>query len=126
MIDFQVEELIHRQVIINLTIRTLERERKHHDELKMKNAFNLWIDKQVKELQQLLREIKSELGKKGVKIQSEKIDGVFTVYTILDKGKDYERRYSNVALRNWCEEEVKRLLGIEHRITEDGMKLPGR
>ncbi|MBM7607591.1 hypothetical protein JOD29_000835 [Lysinibacillus composti] len=125
MIDFQVEELIHRQIIINLTIRTLERERKHLDDLKMKNAFNLWIDKQVKELQQLLREIKSDLGKKGVKIQSEEIDGVFTVYTILDKGKDYERRYSNVALRNWCEEEVKRVLGLEHRDTEDGMKSPG-
>lgn len=66
MIDFHVEELIHRQIIIDLTMRTLERDRKHLANLKMKNAFDLWIDKKVKELHQLLKQIKSELGKQGI------------------------------------------------------------
>lgn len=114
------EILLHRQIIINLTIRTLERDRKHLTNIKMRVAFDLWMDKQVKELHQSLKQIKSELGKQGVKIQSEKVEDLFTVFTIVEKGKAFERKYNNVVLKNWCEEEVKRLLGLEYRTTESG------
>lgn len=124
--NINVAEIIHRQIVIDLTIRTLERERKHLNDFKMKNAFALWIDKNNKELKENLRDIKNQLSRHGVKIQSEVVVGEFTVYTIIDKGRAYERRYNNIALRNWCEEEVKRVLGLEYRRIEDGMKPPGK
>ncbi|SOC27551.1 hypothetical protein SAMN05880501_12316 [Ureibacillus xyleni] len=115
-----ISEIIHKQIILDLTIRTLERERKHLDDLKMKNAFELWMEAKIKELQQDLRAVKYELGKLGVKVQSEKWDSTFTEYTILERGAVYQKRYSNIALRNWTDEEVKRLLGLEHRTVESG------
>lgn len=124
--NINVAEIIHRQIVVDLTIRTLERERKHLNNLKMKNAFALWIDKTNKELKENLRNIKNQLNRQGVKIQSEVVEGDFTLYTIIDKGRAYERKYNNIALRNWCEEEVKRVLGLEYRTTADGMKPPGK
>lgn len=122
--NYEAADLIHRQIILDLTIRTLERDRKHLNDLKMKVAFELWMDKSIKDLKELLKTMKSQLSRQGIKIQSEIVEEGFTVYTILDKGKAFERRYNNIALRNWCEEEIKRLLGIEYRTTADGMKPP--
>lgn len=122
--NYEAADLIHRQIILDLTIRTLERDRKHLNHLKMKVAFELWVDKSIKDLKELLKTMKSQLSRQGIKIQSETVEEGFTVYTILDKGKAFERRYNNIALRNWCEEEIKRLLGIEYRTTADGMKPP--
>lgn len=113
-----ISEKIHKQIILDLTIRTLERERKHLDDLKMKNAFNLWMEAKIKELQQDLRAVKYELGKIGIKVQSEKSDNMFTEYTILERGAVYQKRYSNIVLRNWTDEEVKRLLGLQYRTVE--------
>lgn len=126
MIDFQVSEFIHRQIVVEMTIRTLERDRKHLANLKMQRAFDLWMDLKIKELKELLRKIKYELGKKGVKIKGEQVEGEFINYEILERGKVIERRYSAIALKNWCEEEVKRLVGLEYRTTEHGMKPPSR
>lgn len=126
MRDFKAAELVHRQIVVNLTIRTLERDRKHLSNLKMQLAFDLWIDLKIKELQQLLRQIKSELGKKGIKIKDEQVEGEFTNYTILERGMEFPKRYHNIALKNWCSEEVKKLLGLECRTIKDGMKPPGK
>lgn len=115
-------ELVHRQIILDLTIRTLERDRKYIKDLKMYSVFELWFDAKIKELQQNLKSTKSDLYKKGIKIQSEVKDGDFTVYLIIERGQEFERRYSNIALRNWCIEETKRLLGLEYKTVESGQK----
>lgn len=60
--------------------------------------------------------MKSQLLKSGIKIQSEtKVDQLITEYVIIDRGNIYTQRYMNIALRNWVEEEIKRLLGLEYR-----------
>ncbi|BDH62095.1 hypothetical protein MTP04_22250 [Lysinibacillus sp. PLM2] len=117
--------LIHRHIILDLTMRTLEHERKHLNDLKMKAVFDLWMDAKIKELHEEFKNIKSQLGKQGIKIQEEKrLDENFTQYDILARGMLYERKYANVALHNWCQEELKRLLGLEYRTTEDAHKKP--
>ncbi|WP_185807817.1 hypothetical protein [Lysinibacillus telephonicus] len=84
--------------------------------MKMQSAFEIWFDKKIKELQQELKEVKSQLLKSGIKIQSEtKVDQLITEYVIIDRGNIYTQRYMNIALRNWVEEEIKRLLGLEYR-----------
>ncbi|WP_140422951.1 hypothetical protein [Ureibacillus sinduriensis] len=80
----------------------------------MQRAFDMWFDNQIMMLHSDLKNIKAELGKNGVKLQGSKPDGDFTVYTIVEKGMvSEEKRYSNIALRNHCEVEIKRLLGLE-------------
>ncbi|WP_421664352.1 hypothetical protein [Lysinibacillus telephonicus] len=84
--------------------------------MKMQSAFEIWFDKKIKELQQELKEVKSQLLKSGIKIQSEtKVNQLITEYVIIDRGNIYTQRYMNIALRNWVEEEIKRLLGLEYR-----------
>lgn len=112
MINREVVELTHKQIIIDLTIRTLERDRKYIGDFKMQRAFDMWFDSQIMKLHNDLKNIKAKLGKNGVKLQGSKPDGDFTVYIIVEKGMVSEKRYSNIALRNHCEVEIKQLLGL--------------
>ncbi|MEK4228978.1 hypothetical protein [Solibacillus sp. FSL H8-0538] len=115
----EIQSLIHRQIILNLTIRTFEHERNQLTTFKMQRAFATWFDVKIKELQQDLITTKSELGKLGVKIQSDRVDGEVTEYAVLVRGNADTRRYMNVALRNWVEEETNRLLGMPYHTPED-------
>ncbi|QCR33103.1 hypothetical protein [Lysinibacillus sp. SGAir0095] len=110
--NFNNIEQIHKQIILDLTIRTLERDRKHIGNFKMQRAFEMWFDSKVNEMYNELKNIKVDLGKNGVKLQGSKLDGDFTVYSVIEKGVVSEKRYSNIALKNHCEVEVKRLLGL--------------
>lgn len=110
--NINIAELIHRQIIIDLTIRTLERDRKHIADFKMQRAFETWFDTKITELHNELKNTKVELGRNGTKIQSSKPDSDFTVYTVLEKGIVSEKRYANIALKNHCENEIKKLLGL--------------
>lgn len=110
-----VQDLIHRHIILELTIRTFKRDSTKLEQLKMYKEFSVWFGVKIKELQQELVNIKSELGKQGVKIQGEKAEDEMTVYTVIVKGRVETRRYFNVALRNWVGEETKRLLGLPFR-----------
>ncbi|WP_421663700.1 hypothetical protein [Lysinibacillus telephonicus] len=124
MIDFNISELIHRQIILDLTIRTFERDRKHLSNLKMHKALEDWYEVKIKELQNDLRKTKSDLSKQGVKIQSEtKIDELITEFGILEKGNLLPRRYMNIALRNWVEEETRRVLGLPFRTMADSIEI---
>ena len=120
--NFNIAELIHRQIILDLTIRTLERDRNYITELKMQRAFDLWFESKVFELRNELKEVKSELGKLGAKQDAKKLDELMTEYTFVVKGNVFNRKYMNIALRNWTEEEVKRLLGLEYKTVESGQK----
>lgn len=115
----EIGSLVHRQIILDLTIRTLERDREYVKVFKIHFALNEWIEVKIKELKQDLRMVKSQLSKMGVKIQSEKRDGDFTEFFVLERGMLYKKRYFNIALRNWVNEEVKRLLGLPYRTIED-------
>ena len=112
MISRSVTELAHKQIITDLTIRTLERDRQFIGEFKMRRVFEKWFDIMVLSLRSDLKNVKSGLGKLGAKIQSSKIDGDFTIYTVVEKGRTFDLRYMNIALKNKCEDEIGRLLGI--------------
>jgi len=115
-VNFELFHLQHKLIILDLTLRTLERDMKYIDNLKINRALQLWFEKSIQSLKKDLREVKKDLGKNGVKLQSENIgkDG-FTEYTFIERGTVHTRRYSNIALKNWVDEEVKRLLGLEYR-----------
>ena len=112
MISQAASDLAHRQIIIDLTIRTLERDSKHLTELKMQRAFEMWIDGKIKELHTELINIKTELGRMGAKLHPGKSEDGFTIYTITEQRRDFNVKYNNIALKNHCENEVKKLLGL--------------
>lgn len=121
--NFQVREQIHRLIILDLTIRTLQRDLQHLNSLKLNRVFKIWMEKQVAELTAEKLQLKKDLYKQGIKIQNEiRGDDGFTEYEILDKGKLSNLRYSNIALRNWVDEEVKRLLQLDYRTLESGVR----
>lgn len=115
MINQVARDLVHRQIIIDLTIRTLERDRKYIEGFKMREIFDAWFDVKVLELHAELKKVKGDLGKMGAKIQSNKLDGDCTVYTVLEKGRTFDLRYMNIVLKNRCEDEIGLLLGLDKK-----------
>ncbi|MEK4091745.1 hypothetical protein [Viridibacillus sp. FSL H8-0110] len=110
--DHQIH--IHNAIILELTIRTLERDKKHMDNLKASFAFKAWIEKELENLSRDLRDVSRTLGMNGMKVLegTKDIDEYFIAYYVKTKGNDKELRYSKVALRNHVNEEVKKRLGL--------------
>ncbi|MBD8028132.1 hypothetical protein H9636_15905 [Ureibacillus sp. Re31] len=114
MIDFNAADLIHKNIILDLTKRTLERDLNHLNDIKINRPLTLWMEQQITVVQNELREVKSQLGKNGIKVQAEiRIDKDITEYIILFKGTEHNRRYFNVALKNKVDDEIKRLLNVQ-------------
>lgn len=119
MINMEQRKLVHQQIILDLTIRTLERDRKLIDNLKSQIALEAWFEAKIVETMKDKRKLKSELYKQGIRIENEKREDDFaTSYEVLCRGTTEVIRYSNIALRNWTNEEIKRLLGIEYRTAD--------
>lgn len=109
-------DLVHKQIILDLTIRTLERDRKFLDSFKSHGAFNMWFENKIQEVKQEKLNVKRQLGALGIRIEKEvREDDFITVYEVLYRGATEYHRYFNVALRNWTNEEIKRLLNMEHK-----------
>lgn len=114
MIDFNAAELIHKHIILDLTKRTLERDLNHLNDIKMNRPLAMWMEQQIIVVQNELREVKSQLGKSGIKVQAEiRIDKDITEYVIMDKGTEHHSRYMNIALKNKVDDEIKRLLNVQ-------------
>lgn len=108
-------ELVHKQIILDLTVRTLERDRKLLDSFKSFGAFDMWFENKIKETKQEKLNVKRKLGSMGIRVENEvREDDFITVYEVLYRGATKILRYSNIALRNWTNEEIKRLLNMEY------------
>lgn len=104
---------IHRYIVLELFLKTLERDRDHISKLKMKDVFDAWYELKINETFQEFKKLRDFLYKKGCKIEKQKSDDFMTYYFILFRGFDETRSYSNIALRNWVSEEMKRVLGMK-------------
>lgn len=119
MIKGTQRQLVHQQIILDLTIRTLERDRQLIDHLKSEIALNAWFEVKILEVMKDKRKLKSQLYKQGIRIENEKREDDFaTSYEVLCRGTTEIIKYSNIALRNWTNEEIKRLLNIKYRTAD--------
>ncbi|WP_342575527.1 hypothetical protein MHH37_06725 [Solibacillus sp. FSL K6-1781] len=110
---------IHRYIVLELFLKTLERDRDHISHLKMKDVVEEWYNSKINETFQEFKKLRDFLYKKGCKIDKQKSDEMMTYYFILFRGYDETRSYSNIALRNWVSEEMKRLLGMKYLTPAD-------
>ncbi|MGE7623814.1 hypothetical protein ACQKMD_12335 [Viridibacillus sp. NPDC096237] len=92
MIKHDQQIHVHKAIILELTMRTLERNKKYMSQLKSHFAFELWIDEELRKLHKDLRDVNRTLGMHGLKVMEEtkKIDEYF----IRSKGNNQELRYS--------------------------------
>ena len=105
---------IHRYIVLEMFLKTLERDRDHLSKLKMKDVFDAWYNSTINETFQEFKKFRDSLYKKGCKIEKQNSDEMMTYYFILFRGYDETRSYSNIALRNWVSEEMKRVLGMKY------------
>ncbi len=121
MMNGEQRQLVHNQIILDLAIRTLERDHKYVDGLKSKIALDAWFEVTIKEATKEKIKVKRQLSAQGIRIENErKEDDIISVYEVLHRGATEFIRYSNIALRNWTNEEIKRLLNIEYKTIDNG------
>lgn len=116
---FELKSLIHNLIILELILKTLKFDKENLTSLKMTTVLEEWYEIKSKEVFTAIREIKMDLLKDGCKIDSSSNDGMFTEYIVLLRGETHRYTYSNIALRNWCREEMRRLLGMPYRTPDD-------
>ncbi|MEK4629045.1 hypothetical protein MKZ17_12635 [Solibacillus sp. FSL R7-0682] len=110
---------IHRFIILEVLLKTLERDQQYLNVLKMGDVFTEWYTLKNNETFEEFKNVKSKLNKAGCKIEKVNNDGVFTEYMIVIRGKTDKRTYSNIALRKWVREELKRLLNMSYQTPGD-------
>lgn len=110
---------IHRYIVLELFLKTLERDRECISELKMRDVVEEWYDSKIDETFHEFKKLRDFLYKQGCKIEKQKSDDFMTYYFILFRGYDEIRSYGNIALRNWVSEEMKRILGMKYLTPAD-------
>lgn len=105
---------IHRYIVLEMFLKTLERDKNHLSQLKMGNVLEEWYDSKINEIFHEFKKMKDSLYKKGCKIDKQKSDDMMTYYFILYRGYEETRSYGNIALRNWVAQEMKRVLGMKY------------
>lgn len=116
---FDLKPIVHNLIILELTLKTLEYDKARLEGLKMAPVIEEWYEIKSREVFEAIQAVKKDLSKDGCKIDSHSNDGMFTEYVVLLRGEIHRYKYSNLALRNWCREEMKRLLGMPYRTPYD-------
>lgn len=116
---FELKSIVHNLIILELTLKTLEYDKARLAGMKMAPVIEEWYEIKSKEVFEAIQAVKKDLSKDGCKIDSHSKNGDFTEYVVLLRGETHRYNYSNLALRNWCMEEMKRLLGMPYRTVDD-------
>lgn len=115
----ELSDDIHRYIVLELFLKTLERDRNNLSQLKMGNILEEWYDQNINEIFHEFKKTKDYLYKQGCKIEKKSSDDFMTYYFVLFRGFDETRSYGNIALRNWVAQEMKRLLGMKYLTPDD-------
>ena len=110
---------IHNCIILEMTLRTLERDRMYLSNLKMHAVLDQWYEEKINQVFKEQKAVHDFLYKLGCKIDKVSSDEFLTEYQILYRGSMETRSYGNIALRNWVSQEMKRLLGMPYITPED-------
>ena len=109
----KANELFHRLIILDLTMRTLEYDKQHLLNLKMNRPLYKWYDHQLDLLHSDIKQTKKEMSTIGAKGDLKAIkDNDVSIYSLLFRGMNYQYRYHNIALRNHVENELLVRLGL--------------
>lgn len=104
MLNFEQRDLLHRFVIHDMAIQSLQRDYKVIESLKMGNVYLPILDKLLKTITNDYFNLKRLLAKDKIKVVKwEKIDEYFSDLTITTPGEDEVLRYAKQALKTQVE-----------------------
>lgn len=92
----ELSDDIHRYIVLELFLKTLERDRDQLSKLKMGDILGVWYDSKINETFQEFKKVRDYLYKKGCKIEKQKSDEFMSYYFILFRGFDETRSYGNI------------------------------
>ncbi|MGE7687899.1 aconitate hydratase [Lysinibacillus sp. NPDC097214] len=105
MIKFEQQRLLHKFVILDLAIQSLQRDFSVIENLKMCNVYIAMIEKLLKAITRDHYNIKRDLAKDKIKIvRWEKISEHFSDLTVTTPGQDQVLRYANQTVKKRVEE----------------------
>lgn len=105
MIKYEQQRLLHKFVLLDLAIQSLQRDFSVIENLKMVKVYAPIIENLLKAISSDHYTIKRELAKEKIKIVKwEKIDEYFSDLTVTTLGEDEVLRYANQALKTQVEE----------------------
>ncbi|OCX64777.1 aconitate hydratase [Lysinibacillus sp. AR18-8] len=117
MIKPDQRQLLHKYLLIELAIKSLQIDYQKTEQFKMKVVFLPLMDALLKELRQEYFDLKRELAQQKIRIMGwTNVDEYFSDVQIATAGNDVMLRYANQALKT----QVEKLL-INH--INDKMKL---
>lgn len=104
MLTFEQRDLLHRFVIHDMAVQSLQRDYKVIENLKMSNVYLPMLDKLIKEISNDYYNLKRLLAKDKIKVVSwEQVDEYFSDLTITTPGEDEVLRYAKQALKTQVE-----------------------
>lgn len=107
MINSEQRQQLHRCIVLDLAIRSLQHDYKLLENAKMKSVFIPLLDSLLKDLQNEYFNLKRLLAKQKIRfIEWKHIDTHFSDIYFTTAGDDQALRYANQALKATVEEEL--------------------
>lgn len=114
MIKADERQLLHKFLLLELAVKSLQVDYLKVEQFKMKKVFLPMMDTLLKDLRQECFNLKRELGKKRIRVVGwQSVDEYFSDVQVATSGDDVVLRYANQALKS----HVEKLL--INRITND-------
>lgn len=104
MMTFEQRDLLHRFVIHDMAVQSLQRDYKVIENLKMSNVYLPILDNLLKVISNDYYNLKRLLAKDKIKVVKwEKVDDHFSDLTVTTAGEDETLRYAKQALKTQVE-----------------------
>ena len=114
MISFEQRAQMHKFIIWELALESLQRDCAMVEQLKMGKVYLTIIEKLIKSIQNDYYNQKRLLAKQKIKVVKwERIDEYFSDLTITTPGEDQVFRYANMAVKTQVEKLLLERLNIE-------------
>lgn len=104
MINSEQRQLVHRFLLLDLAVKSLQVDYLKTEQFKLKNVFLPILDSLLKDLRNECFNLKRQLSQQKIRIVGwTKIDENFSDAKIATAGNDVELRYANQALKSKVE-----------------------
>lgn len=118
MISFEQRRLLHKYVVYDMAVQSLQRDYKVIENLKMSKVYLPILDKLLDDISQECYNSKRLLAKDKIRVVKwVKVDEYFSDLTVATVGEDLVLTYANMALKT----QVEKLL-ISHLSNEQVLK----
>lgn len=112
MLKHHERDEVHYCIVLDLAIRSLERDYATLEMLKMAKIYVQYVDGMLKPLRQDYHRLKNKLKRHKIRIVGWKpLDHTFIQYTIATSGEDVELLYAKQALHYAVEQELMKRIG---------------